>query len=397
MKRLLVLTFYFQPDLSAGSFRATALVRALSSQVPPDTEIEVLTTQPNRYHSFSAAAEVTEREGNVSVTRFALPAHRSDFVGQARAFVAFARQVRRHVAGREYDVVFATSSRLMTAALGASIARRARAPLYLDIRDIFVDTIGDILPGAAAPLVRLLFSRVERRTIRAAARVNLVSRGFEPYFKSRYPVTRFSWHTNGVDDEFIDSRPPALAARGADPRALVLYAGNLGESQALHHVLPALARALEQRARFVVIGDGGRRTQLEKALADAGVSNVELRAPIKRAQLIEAYQSADVLFLHLGAQPAFEKVLPSKLFEYAALGKPVLAGVGGYAGRFVREEIRNAAVFAPCDAPGAVRAFDALRIERTPRPEFIEKYRRENISRQLATEILALAGEGGAR
>ena len=66
-----------------------------------------------------------------------------------------------------------------------------------------------------------------------------------------------------------------------------------------------------------------------------------------------------MLFLHLGAHAAFEKVLPSKLFEYAALGKPVLAGVAGFAARFVREEISNAAVFPPCDVAGAVRAFDA--------------------------------------
>ena len=37
-----------------------------------------------------------------------------------------------------------------------------------------------------------------------------------------------------------------------------------------------------------------------------------------RPALVEAYGAADVLFLHLGVQPAFEKVLPSKIFEYAA-------------------------------------------------------------------------------
>jgi hypothetical protein len=63
----------------------------------------------------------------------------------------------RHVANRDYDLVLATSSRLMTAALGALIARRKRARLYLDIRDIFVDTIGDVSPGPLAlPLRQLL-------------------------------------------------------------------------------------------------------------------------------------------------------------------------------------------------------------------------------------------------
>ena len=70
--------------------------------------------------------------------------------GQSRAFAEFARRALEIVAERSYDLVFATSSRLMTAALGAWIARRKHAALYLDIRDMFVDTIGDVLPAAAA-------------------------------------------------------------------------------------------------------------------------------------------------------------------------------------------------------------------------------------------------------
>ena len=391
--RVLVLSFYFRPDLSAGSFRTTALVEEMRKMLPAGSHIDVLTTKPNRYHSFTAQAGACESDGDVTITRFELPAHRSDFFGQARAFLKFARDARRQTLAQNYDVMFATSSRLMTATLGASIARRLRIPLYLDIRDIFVETIGDVLPKRFAPLVplvRAVFSAIERRTISTAARVNLVSRGFEPYFAGRYPGREFSWFTNGVDDEFLVEAAPSPKPPRAD-RALVVYAGNLGESQALHHVLPGLARALADQARFLVVGDGGRREQLEKALTAAGIDNVELRKPVSRAGLIDIYRSADVLFLHLGDQPAFERVLPSKLFEYAALGKPVLAGVGGYAARFVAEEIQNSAVFAPCDSAGGAAAFDTLDIRDTPRPAFIAKYRRDHIARRIAADVLALA------
>ena len=130
--------------------------------------------------------------------------------------------------------------------------------------------------------------------------------------------------------------------------------------------MPALARALRERAEFVVIGDGGRRAALEAAIV--GLDNVRLYPPIARAELLEAYRTADVLFLHLGALAAFEKVLPSKIFEYGALGKPVLAGVAGFAADFIRAEIDNAAVFAPCDAAAAAAAFATLEIADRPRP-----------------------------
>ena len=50
--KVLVVTFYYEPDLSAGSFRTTALVAAMRQRAPPGTHIDVITTLPNRYHSF---------------------------------------------------------------------------------------------------------------------------------------------------------------------------------------------------------------------------------------------------------------------------------------------------------------------------------------------------------
>jgi glycosyltransferase involved in cell wall biosynthesis len=389
--RLLILSFYYPPDLSAGSFRASSLVAAIRERAPSGSQVDVITTSPNRYQTFSQSAPEIEEVEGVRIRRIRLPAHHSDMTSQSRAFLHFARQACRIAAEGRYDLVFATSSRLMTAALGAWIARRQRVPLYLDIRDIFVDTISDVLGPVTGWPVRQVMSRLESWTMRGAGRINLVSRGFEPYFRARYHDRSFSFFTNGIDAEFITAAVASPVRAGTQDPVTVLYAGNIGEGQGLHEILPGLALALRSRVRFLVIGDGGRRAALEAALAAAGVSNVELRAPMPRARLLDAYRGADVLFLHLGSHAAFEKVLPSKLFEYAALGKPVLAGVAGYAARFVREEITNATVFSPCDVPQAVVAFDSLEIRDCPRPAFVAKYARTRIARQMADDVLAVA------
>jgi glycosyltransferase involved in cell wall biosynthesis len=392
--RLLLLSFYYSPDLSAGSFRATALAGALRERAPPGTQIEVLTTLPNRYASFARDAAQLEQAPGFELRRIALPAHRSDMRGQARAYAHFARAVLAHVATRDYDLVVVTSGRLMSATLGAWIARHKRARLYLDVRDIFVDTIKDVLPPPAAWLAHPVFSRVESWTMRGADRINLVSPGFVDYFRTRYPDRPLSGFTNGVDDEFLQGAAEGAVRAEPDGRMRVVYAGNIGDGQALHQILPQLALALRQRARFIVIGDGGQRRSLEAAVASVNPGNVEFRDPMSRPALLQAYRDAHLLFLHLGNVPAFEKVLPSKLFEYAALGKPVWAGVSGYAARFVREEISNATVFPPGDVAGAVRALDALELRDQPRPLFVAKFARAQIARAMAEEILAL-GQGG--
>jgi len=391
-----VLSFYYHPDLCAGSFRTTPLVNALRERAPAGSHLHIITTLPNRYHTFTQDAAELESGDGVEIRRIKLPAHRSDMRGQARAFLYFARQVLRIVADREYDVVFATSSRLMTATLGAWVARRKGVPLYLDIRDLFVDTIKDVFPAPWAAPIGFFFSFVETWTVKSARRINLVSRGFEGYFRRRYRDCSLAWFTNGIDDEFLSDSAPNRVRSDTDRRITILYAGNIGAGQGLHEIVPELARELQDVARFVIIGDGGRRSALETAIANAGITNVELRPPVSRAVLMEAYRSADVLFVHLGPYPAFEKVLPSKLFEYGALGKPVLAGVGGYAAQFVREEIPNAAVFQPCNASEATRALRSLDIADHPRLEFVAKYSRVNIARAMADDVLAMAHATGA-
>lgn len=385
--RVLVLSFYYAPDLSAGSFRTTALVRALAAAAP-QARIDVVTALPNRYRSFDVGAPEYEVHDNVSIRRFALPAHASGMIDQSRAFAWFAAQVLRHTSGRRYDLVYATSSRLMTAALGSAVAHRVGGRLYLDVRDIFVDTIKDVLPRRVAAFAQPVFARLERWTMNRADRINLVSPGFADYFHARYPRATLSFFTNGIDDEFVDAAAPAPRRFDGGPAA-ILYAGNIGEGQGLHVTVPALARALRGRARFVIIGDGGRRDALRDSIQ--GLDNVRLSPPIARSALIEAYRQADILFLHLNDYDAFRKVLPSKLFEYAAMGKPILAGVAGYAADFIRAEIDNAAVFAPCDVAGALAAFDSLVLQETPRPAFVAKYARARIMREMAKDILTVA------
>ena len=386
--RLLFLTFYFSPDLSAGSFRATALAKELVRQGRGNLEVDVLTTQPNRYHSFAVKAPEEESVGGLRVRRFPVPSHESGMLDQSRSFASYARQVLGAIRGQHYDLVLATSSRLMTAALGAVVARRLSIPLYLDIRDIFVDTMEDIL--ASRPVARHLvhvLRAVERYTLGSASKINLVSEGFLDYMRRIVPGQHFSVFTNGIDQEFVGI---SFANPDPNPRLLILYTGNIGEGQGLHRVVPDAARLLEKEAEFLIVGDGGARRQLEAELARRGVCNVKVVPPVARSELIPLYRRADVLFLHLNAHRAFTRVLPSKVFEYAATGKPILAGVKGYARDFIRANVANAAVFDPCDPEGLVEAFRSLDRRLTPRKDFIERFSRDKIVTAMAQDILSV-------
>lgn len=384
--KILVLTFYYKPDLSAGSFRTTAFVDELQKLVDKESQLEVITTLPNRYHSFEQKALACEVVGNVTIRRIKLPGHKSGMLDQSRAFMKYAFDVLRIIKNHEYDLVVATSSRLFTAFLGALVARKTKAKLYLDIRDIFTDTLKDVLKNPFLRLLIPVFLLVEKFTIRSARRVNLVSQGFLDYFKTVAANQNFSFFPNGIDNEFLDYdfRKP-----GPTPNEIILYAGNIGEGQGLDKIVPGCAQTLSD-CEFWIVGDGGARSKLESALQQQNVSNVRLFDPVGRVDLLRLYSQCDYLFLHLNDYPAFEKVLPSKVFEYASTGKPIIAGVAGYARDFVENNVEGAVVFDSCSVDAFVQAFKALPKTMVKRQEFIEKYQRQNIARKMAEELLLI-------
>ncbi|WP_395763598.1 glycosyltransferase family 4 protein [Stutzerimonas balearica] len=392
-KRILLLSFFYPPDLSAGSFRAKALVDALCARAAGEIDIDVLTTQPNRYHSYANETLAVEEQGCVRIRRVQLPVHKSGFVDQAKAFAAFALQVNRLAGGGHYDVVVATSSRLMTAVLGSWIARRQRARLYLDIRDIFVENLRELFTAPFGKPLAFVFGALERLAVGRAEKVNLVTAGFLCYFQPRYPKHRFSLYSNGVDDDFLNFPVAKHVDKTAGKPLRILYAGNIGDGQGLHLIIPVLAQRLGARAHFCIVGAGGRLQALRDAVLGGDLSNVELIPPVQRERLLDMYKQADVLFLHLNDFSAFRRVLPSKLFEYAATGKPVLAGVAGFAADFVRTEVTNAEVFAPCDVEGAIAAMEKLSLEPKARPEFVERFSRRRIMEAMAEDVLELVRE----
>ena len=99
--------------------------------------------------------------------------------------------------------------------------------------------------------------------------------------------------------------------------------------------------------------------------------------------------NSDYLFLHLNDYPAFRKVLPSKIFELATFSKPIIAGVSGYSASFIRKQISHSYVFKPCDVASLVNYLsNDKKLKIINRNEFIEKYKRININKKFAANIL---------
>lgn len=389
--KILVLTFCYEPDLTAGSFKNSALVKSLSKMGGEKISIDVMTTMPNKFKSYKVETKSYEEKGNVKIWRIDVPPHQTGFTDRMWTYKSYYYGVWDILKNNkpQYDIVYASTSRLFTGYLGAKISRKMGAKFYLDVRDIFVDTIKDVIGN---PIIRNaalpLFKYVETYTLNSADHLNIVSGGFEDYFK-KYSPKSMSVITNGIDDEFLNYSFEK-EEQSREGKKIVTYAGNMGEGQGLDKIIPQIASKTRDKFVFRLIGGGGTKERIVNHVESMGLSNVEFIDPVNRDKLIEYYKETDFLFLHLNNYPAFDKVLPSKIFEYAATGKPIIAGVPGYSKQFLNDNVENIILFDQCDANQLFEKLNQYSYRTSNRSDFIEKFKRKTVVNKMSETILTI-------
>ncbi|MFO7902062.1 MAG: glycosyltransferase family 4 protein [Pirellulaceae bacterium] len=149
---------------------------------------------------------------------------------------------------------------------------------------------------------------------------------------------------NGVDLQgfYPDEPYPRLLHQwDLEDRFVCSYVGTIGMAHGLEVVLEA-ARVLKNEGRhdvaFWLVGDGARRRALEARCEREELSAYVRFAGRQPKQAIPAIlASSHACLVHLKGCELFGTVIPSKIFETMAVGKPIIMGVNGEARRIVME------------------------------------------------------------
>ena len=393
--KIIFFTYFYPPDLSAASFRAVALVQALSKKLKSNDELHIITTHPNRYASYKVAANNIELDGRVTIHRITVPKHQSGMLSQLRAMLVYAISAHRLSKKINPSFIIGTSGRLISGMLTGFSAHKIGCRYFIDLRDIFSESISDLFSRKnkiIGGVFKTVFSFLERKFLKNAAGVNVISEALPDYFqKQGIDTSNWSFFPNGIDDEFLNF--PSPIKKLSKSVKTILYAGNIGSGQGLELVIPSIAKHLGLGYRFVIIGDGSTNSLLKTTIQRNNISNVELLSPVSRPELIKYYMAADIMFLHLNNFPAFRRALPSKIFEYAALKKPIVAGLSGYPAQFMRDHIPYAFLFDPCDSKGAVSCvLNAVEfsVPEDAVSEFVMTYSRVVIMDQMANQLISI-------
>ena len=126
-------------------------------------------------------------------------------------------------------------------------------------------------------------------------------------------------------DNWSNARAITPMPRPGDPADLVLlYSGNLG----LAHDLDTFTEAIEilrhePRFRFLFVGGGSRRIDLQRFAEKASLTSIELRGYVRRDLLSEGLAAGDIGVV-LQHDNCSGLVVPSKVYGIMAAGRPIL-------------------------------------------------------------------------
>ncbi len=340
-----------------------------------------------------------EKLGNINIVRFYTPEHKNSFLRQFISYCYFAISALKHAYfnRKNYDCIFATSSRLGTGFLGYLLSKITRKSLNLDVRDIFSDNIKSLqfFKGPIGQILVKIFKSIEKCIINHAKWTNFVSPGFFTYDHIKKLEKNIHFFTNGIDEIFINNRKTiskTIHSKVDDRPINITYAGNIGFGQGLELIALPLATHYKDKIHIQLIGDGSSVDLIKKGIANKGINNIQLIPPVNRLKLLEYYNNTDMFLLQLNDIPAFKKVLPSKIFDYGSFDKPMLAGVKGVANTFIKEHLPTSYLFDPGDIGSVIKYIDSIIENGFPsinNEVFIEKYSRSNIMNDMLKSIVS--------
>jgi colanic acid biosynthesis glycosyl transferase WcaI len=284
---------------------------------------------------------------------------KSKLVQRAGAFAAFSAVAAAFAArGGRADGVLAVSPPLTLGMSGWIAARRRDCPLVFNVQDIYPDVVvelGAMRPGpllsATSRLELFCYNRADAVTVLSEdLKANVANKTGQPDKVRVIP--------NFVDIEAIRPLPKENSYRrefGLEGKFVVMYAGNVGFSQALTPLLEAAAALTDEPdVAFMINGGGVARPALERAAR--GLPNVRFADMQPAERLPEVLAAADVHLVPLKRGLAHASV-PSKTYSILAAGRPLLASVDANSevARLVQREECGVAV-PPEDAESLTKA-----------------------------------------
>jgi glycosyltransferase involved in cell wall biosynthesis len=232
------------------------------------------------------------------------------------------------------DLIIATSPQFFTVLSGRWLSFWKRKPWVMEVRDLWPESI--IAVGAMKRNRAIqVFEWLEKRMYLTANCIVVVTDAFKEKIKARgVDGDKIFVHKNGANLAVYSAQQKnesILLKLNLSDKFVFAYIGTHGMAHGLSFILDSIIdlQVSHPHFHFLFIGDGAERNQLIKKSKELNLQNTTFVESVSKKEVVDYLSVIDVALVNLKKSDTFLTVIPSKIFEAAAMEKPILLGLQG--------------------------------------------------------------------
>lgn len=364
--KILFITDNFPPEVNAPASRTYDHAKVWHAM---GHEVTIITCAPNFpkgkvYDGYKNKLYQVENTDGIKIVRvWSYITANEGFIKRTLDFISFS--VTSFIAGLfiKCDVIVATSPQFFTALSGRTLSFFKRKPWVMEVRDLWpesIKTVGAVNDGV---IIRY-FEWQEMRCYKSAKKIIVVTDSFKKNLVNRgIDSTKIHVVKNGVNKQLFAPMPKdnkLIKQLKLEGKQIIGYIGTHGMAHKLDFILKC-AKTIDNKRNyhFIFIGSGAEKNNLLKLKDNLQLTNVTMLDSVPKTEVKKYISILDGCLINLRKSDLFKTVIPSKIFENAAMQIPIIMGVEGEAQDII--ESYNAGVcFEPENEQDFIEKLDSL-------------------------------------
>ena len=334
MKKILIISQYFPPDISGGGTRAYNYAKCLSKNY----DVTVITAFPHLHSkipsAYSSHLIKKEKMDKIKVIRVRVPSLLHNSM-KNRIFLHFSFLISSLLPlfSQKPDVIFASEPNLFSIIPAFFYSKLRSGKVIRVVDDLWPEVIYE----------RGFFkSKFLQKFLNKLA---YFSYDFPQYV---LPLTEEA-KNHIVKFYKIDPKKIIVMEHGVDldifkfqekeihPPFIIMYSGALVESYNFKILLEAAKKLKHKNFQFVIRGKGLLLEELKMKKHELNLTNVLIDSTlVENEQLSSILSTADIFLVPMKDNYFLNLSLPTKILEYQALGRPIICLSDGAPGNYVQ-------------------------------------------------------------
>ena len=333
--KVLIVSFYYEPEVGAAPSRITNLAKGLKAS---GMDVDVLTCLPNYpkgriFEGYRRHFSMQEEIDGINIYRYWTYATVSkNPLKRVLAMTAFATTMWAFAFKRKkiksYDRIIIQSPPILVAASAITLFKKCfHKHTILNISDLWPMSAVELGFMREGSLSHKAMSRIERFMYRNADAVMGQSNEIVEHVLGMFPHKRTFLYRN-LQPVQIES-----TAKQRGKTLKVVYAGLFGVAQDMLSLLRSID-FVGLGVEMHLYGGGNQMEEIEKYI-QSGDKNIYYHGYVSKQQMNEALKQYDLSIIPLAAH--IRGAVPSKIFDLLPVGIPILFSGEGEGARIVEE------------------------------------------------------------